>query len=83
MDNSLKTKDLHHTAADLGKRDDNKTQSKTPDTLRQGASQAAGAASRRHTRTCAGRHTRSQTRETAVGSTVRAGCYRSPCRGMP
>ena len=40
----LKTKDLHHTAAERGKRNDNKTQPKTPDSLRQGASQAAGAA---------------------------------------
>ena len=48
MDNSLKTKVLYHTAAERGKRTDNKTQPKTriktPDSLRQGASQAAGAA---------------------------------------
>ena len=35
----MKPKGLHHTAAE---RDDNKTQPKTPDSLRQGASQAAG-----------------------------------------
>ena len=40
----LKTKDLQQTAAERGKRNDNKTQPKTPDSLRQGASQAAGAA---------------------------------------
>ena len=40
----LKTNTLHHTAAERGKRDDNKTQPKPPDSLRQGASQAAGAA---------------------------------------
>ena len=44
MDNSLKIKDLHHTAAERGKRNDNKTQPKPPDSLRQGAGQAAGAA---------------------------------------
>ena len=48
VDNSLKIKDLLKTAAERGKRDDNKTQPKTriktPDSLRQGASQAAGAA---------------------------------------
>ena len=41
---NLTTKDLLQTAAERGKRDDNKTQPKTPDSLRQGASQAAGAA---------------------------------------
>ena len=40
----LKTKALRQTAAEQGKRDDNKTQPKTPDSLRRGASQAAGAA---------------------------------------
>ena len=40
----LKTKDLLHTAAERGNRDDNKNQPKTPDSLRQGASQAASAA---------------------------------------
>ena len=40
----LKTQDLRQTAAERRKRDDNKTQPKTPDSLRQGASQAAGAA---------------------------------------
>ena len=40
----LKIKDLLKTAAERGKRDDNKTQPKPPDSLRQGASQAAGAA---------------------------------------
>ena len=44
IDKQLKTQDLHHTAAEQGKRDDNKTPPKTPDSLRQGASQAAGAA---------------------------------------
>ena len=44
MDNSLKTNALHHTAAERGERDDNKTPPKPPDSLRQGASQAAGAA---------------------------------------
>ena len=33
----LKTKDLHHTAAERGNRESNKTQPKTPDSLRQGA----------------------------------------------
>ena len=32
----LKTNTLHHTAAERGKRDGNKTQPKTPDSLRQG-----------------------------------------------
>ena len=41
MDNSLKNKDLLHTAAERGNRDDNKTQPKTTDSLRQGASQGA------------------------------------------
>ena len=45
MDNSLKTKDLQKTAAERENRDGNKTQPKTPDSLRQGANQAAGAAS--------------------------------------
>ena len=40
----MKTKDLQKTAAERGKRDGNKTQPKTPDSLRPGASQAAGAA---------------------------------------
>ena len=40
----MKTNDLLQTRAARGKRDDNKTQPKTPDSLRQGASQAAGAA---------------------------------------
>ena len=40
----LKTKDLLQTAAERGKWDGNKTQPKTPDSLRRGASQAAGAA---------------------------------------
>ena len=44
----LKTKYLRKTSAERGKRDDNKnnpkTRIKTPDSLRQGASQAAGAA---------------------------------------
>ena len=40
----LKTKDLRHTAAERRERNDNKTQPKTPDSLRQGASQVAGAA---------------------------------------
>ena len=44
----LKTKDLHHTAAVRASETDNKTQPKTRiktlDSLRQGASQAAGAA---------------------------------------
>ena len=40
----LKTNDLRYTAAEQGKRDDNKTQPKTPDSLRQEASQVAGAA---------------------------------------
>ena len=34
MDKSLKTKDLRKTAAERGKRDNNKTQPKTPDSLR-------------------------------------------------
>ena len=40
----MKTKDLRQTAAERGKRDDNRTQPKTPDSLRREASQAAGAA---------------------------------------
>ena len=40
----LETNDLRQTAAERGKRDDNKTQPKTPDSLRREASQAAGAA---------------------------------------
>ena len=40
----LKTQDLRHTATDRGNRNDNKTQPKTPDRLRPGASQAASAA---------------------------------------
>ena len=44
MGKELKTKDLLKAAAERGKRDDNKTQPKTRDSLRQGASQAAGAA---------------------------------------
>ena len=40
----LKTKDLRKIAAGRGKRTDNKTQPKTPDSLRQEASQAANAA---------------------------------------
>ena len=44
MDNSLKTKYLRKTATERGKRDGNKTQPKTPDSLRQEASQAASAA---------------------------------------
>ncbi len=40
----MKTKDLRQTAAERAKRDDNKTQPKTPDSLRREASQAAGAA---------------------------------------
>ena len=42
--NKLKTQDLHHTPAERGKRNDTKTQPKPPDSLRQGAGQAAGAA---------------------------------------
>ena len=45
MDNSLKTKDLLKTTAERGKREGNKTPLKTPDSLRQGASQATDAAS--------------------------------------
>ena len=40
----MKTTDLRQTAAERGKRNDNKTQPKTPDSLRPEASQAAGAA---------------------------------------
>ena len=44
IDKKLKTQDLHHTPAERGKRDDNKTQPKPPDSRSPGASQAAGAA---------------------------------------
>ena len=40
----LKINNLRQTAVERGKRDGNKTQPKTPDSLRQGASQAASAA---------------------------------------
>ena len=40
----LKTQDLRHTATDRGNRNDNKTQPQPPDSLRQGAGQAASAA---------------------------------------
>ena len=40
----MKTKYLMQTAAERGKQDDNKTQPKTPDSLRREASQAASAA---------------------------------------
>ena len=40
----LKKKDLHKTVAERGKRNGNKTQPKTPDSLRREASQVAGAA---------------------------------------
>ena len=40
----LKTKDLRHTAAELASGPATKPQPKTPDSLRRGASQAAGAA---------------------------------------
>ena len=47
IDKELKTKYLRHTAAERGKRDDNKpqpkTRIKTPDSLRQGMTQAADA----------------------------------------
>ena len=41
---ALKPNYLLTTAAERGKRDDNKTQPNTPDSLRQGASQVAGVA---------------------------------------
>ena len=44
MDNSLKTKDLWQTAAERASDQTTKPQPKTPDSLRQGASQAADAA---------------------------------------
>ena len=40
----LKTKNLRQTATERGNRDGNKTQPKTPDSLRREANQAAGAA---------------------------------------
>ena len=44
MGKELKTKDLHHTTAERASGATTKPQPKTPDSLRRGASQAAGAA---------------------------------------